>query len=264
MGNQGEVVRVGDRVRRPRGDHASAIGQLLAHLRAVGFPAPVRVGSDDEDRDVFRWIEGEVAVPPYPAWSLADEALRSVGRLLRRYHDAVRSFRTRPDLDWFGELADTEGGPIICHNDVCPENVVFRDGEAAALLDFDFAAPGRAVWDLAATARMWIPLRPPGLDAGRAHLDRLRRLAVLAEAYELAPDDRRALVDAIIAGKRKGIAFVKRRVIAGEPAFVEMWEDGGGDAGDRAVLSWLERNRAAFLDALGRTVAGPRTEPPGR
>ena len=29
----------------------------------------------------------------------------------------------------------------MCHNDVCPENVVFRDGIAVALLDFEFAAP---------------------------------------------------------------------------------------------------------------------------
>ena len=34
---------------------------------------------------------------------------------------------------WIGK-----GGPIVCHNDVCLENVVFRDGEAVGLLDFDF------------------------------------------------------------------------------------------------------------------------------
>lgn len=42
---------------------------------------------------------------------------------------------------------------MLCHNDVCPENVVFRDGRAAALIDFDLAAPGRALWDIAMTAR---------------------------------------------------------------------------------------------------------------
>ena len=30
------------------------------------------------------------------------------------------------------------GGPIICHNDVCLENVVFRDGQAIGLLDWEF------------------------------------------------------------------------------------------------------------------------------
>jgi thiamine kinase-like enzyme len=47
---------------------------------------------------------------------------------------------------------------MICHNDVCLENVVFRDGEAVALLDFDFAAPGRPLFDLAAFARMCVPI----------------------------------------------------------------------------------------------------------
>jgi Ser/Thr protein kinase RdoA (MazF antagonist) len=42
----------------------------------------------------------------------------------------------------------------VCHNDVCIENVVFDDRrEAVGLLDFDFAAPGRAVRDLVHTAR---------------------------------------------------------------------------------------------------------------
>ena len=55
-------------------------------------------------------------------------------------------------------MADPEGGPVVCHNDVCLENVVFRDGEAVALLDFDFAAPGRPVYDLACFARMCVPI----------------------------------------------------------------------------------------------------------
>jgi Ser/Thr protein kinase RdoA (MazF antagonist) len=44
---------------------------------------------------------------------------------------------------WSDELADPSGGPIVCHNDVCMENVVFRNGAAIGPLDFDFAAPGR-------------------------------------------------------------------------------------------------------------------------
>jgi thiamine kinase-like enzyme len=47
---------------------------------------------------------------------------------------------------------------VICHNDVCLENVVFRGGLAVALLDFDFAAPGRPTFDSAAFARMCVPV----------------------------------------------------------------------------------------------------------
>ena len=246
MGNRGEVLRVGNTVRRPVGDHSAAVSLLLEHLAAEGFPAPVPSGRDEEGRETFEWIEGDVPVPPYPTWSLTDKALASVGRLLRRYHEAVSSFAPPPDLPWSDELADPCGGPIVCHNDVCPENVVFRNGEAIALLDFDVAAPGRPVWDIAHTARMWIPLRPPELAGERSHLDPFHRLAVLAAGYGLDSRDHQPLVDAIVIGKHLGTRFVERRVRAGEPVFVEAWEQRGGKAGDDRLIAWLEQNREAF------------------
>lgn len=223
IGSGGRVIRIGDTVRRPRGDHSASLSALLDYLNSVGFPAPVPLGMDPDGRDVYRWIEGEVAVPPFPAWSLEDRTLASVGTLLRRYHDAVCLFRPPTDARWSDELADPAGGSIICHNDVCPENVVFRDRDAVALLDFDFAAPGRPVWDVAATARLWIPLWPPNATDPPSRSDRFRRLRVLAEAYGLSPDDREPLVDAIIENNRIGSAFVRNRARAREPAFVAMW-----------------------------------------
>jgi Ser/Thr protein kinase RdoA (MazF antagonist) len=257
MGNRGEVLRIGDTVRRPGGDHSPAVSLLLEHLALEGFPAPVLTGRDAEGWETFRWIEGEVPVPPYPEWSLTEDALASVGRLLRRYHDTVGLFLPPPRLRWSDELADPNGGPILCHNDVCPENVVFRQGEAVALLDFDLAAPGRPVWDLAQTARMWIPLRPPELAGKRAHLDPFRRLAVLARAYGLTSAEYDRFVEAIMTSKRLGTRFVERRVSAGESAFVEAWEQGGGKAGDDRLIAWLEQNHEAFLQAL--TTLNPQT-----
>ena len=138
----------------------------------------------------------------------------------------------------------------MCHNDVCPENVVFRNGEAFALLDFDLAAPGRPGWDLANTARMWIPLRPTELAGERAHLDPFHRLAVLAAGYGLDSAEHESFVDAIVVSKQLGTRFVERRVRAGEPAFVEAWEQRCGKAGDDRLIAWLEQNREAFLQAL--------------
>jgi hypothetical protein len=253
MGNRGAVLRVEGTARRPVGDHSAAVSVLLEHLAAQGFPAPVPTGRDEEGREAFGWIEGDVAVPPYPAWSLTDDVLASVGSLLRRYHDAVRSFSRPHHLQWSNDLADPNGGSIICHNDVCPENVVFRGGEAVALLDFDMAAPGRPVWDLAQTARMWIPLRPADLAGERSHLDPLHRLAVLAASYGLDSGDHESLVDAIVISKRLGTRFVERRVRAGEPAFVEAWHQRGGKAGDDRLVAWLVANRKAFLRALHGT-----------
>lgn len=250
MANAGQVVRIDNVVRRPAGANARTTSMLLRELTERGFPAPEPTECDDHGHEYFRWIDGEVPVPPYPRWSSTDDALASVGRLLRRYHDTVVSLRLPGSLHWSEELADPRGGPIICHNDVCPENVVFRNGEAAALLDFDFAAPGRIVWDLAQTARMWIPLRPPAFNADRARPNPLHRLRVLADAYGLEVEMREEFVEAIVESRRVGSRFVKRRVEAGERMFIEAWERNGGAADDAAVIDWLQTEADAFLAAL--------------
>ena len=54
-----------------------------------------------------------------------------------------------------------------------------------ALIDFDFAAPGRLIFDLAAFARMCVPLNDD-INAqlvGWAANDRPARLRVFADAY---------------------------------------------------------------------------------
>ncbi|WP_249012267.1 phosphotransferase [Conexibacter sp. DBS9H8] len=251
MGNGGNVYRRGEVVIRPLGPHSEATNQLLQALELTPFVAPVPVGVAAGVQE-FRWIDGDVAVPPFPRWVLSDGALASAGRLLRTYHETVAQLEFPPDLDWSREgVVDPQGGPVICHNDVCPENVVYRDGQAIALLDFDFAAPGRPVWDLAHMARMWAPMRPPDLVAeGMVGLDPFHRLAVLVDAYGLQPDDYEELVDAIVESGRAGMHFVRSRLEAGELAFVHAWEPHGGIRALDQILTWLVSNEAKMLAAL--------------
>jgi Phosphotransferase enzyme family len=244
------VVRVGDTVRRPGGANDDAVRLLLEALSGSGLEVPKPLGHDEENRGVFGWIDGEVPVPPYPAWALTEEALASVGRLLRRYHDVVEAISLPAGLDWSQEMPDPRGGSLICHNDLCPENVVFRGGAAVGLLDFDFAAPGRPIWDLAQTARMWVPLRPPEFNGDRSHLNPFARLRVIADAYGLASQQHRQLVEAVIDGRRAGSRFVRRRVDAGEVVFVDAWMRHGGAEGDARILSWLEEHADQFVVAL--------------
>jgi hypothetical protein len=195
--NAGSVVKVGDAVRRPSRPHVRAIHDLLRSLAAQGFdgvPAPLSVGSDG--REELQFVPGEVAVRPFPDWSLSDEILVSVGLLLRRFHDASAGIPVDRAVSWPVGAADPEGGTMLCHNDVCPENVVFRDGRAVALIDFDLAALGRPIWDLAMTARYWVPMVPPEFAAasGRAHLDPVARLRLLVEAYGLPQPEWSAVV----------------------------------------------------------------------
>jgi Ser/Thr protein kinase RdoA (MazF antagonist) len=76
-------------------------------------------------------------------------ALATAAALLRRIVSAryvAPSWAT-----WSDEMADPDAGIapavdlVICHNDACLENLVYRDQVAVGLLDFDFAAPGRRV-----------------------------------------------------------------------------------------------------------------------
>lgn len=252
VANAGAVVREGAYVLRPANAHTRVVHDLLRWVRAAGFegvPEPVGVEPDGRERLVY--IPGDVPVPPFPAWIQTDRALASIAALLAGFHQAAEGFDAEP-LAWSREMADPLPGNTICHNDVCPENVVFRDGVAAALLDFDFVAPGRHLYDLAGLANMCVPLDTEQDAAvwGWGPVDPGRRLRVLADGYGLPPG-REELVDVIEQRMSSGNDFVRRRVERGEEAFVEMWGRMGGGARYERRVAWFRANRGRFIDALG-------------
>jgi hypothetical protein len=264
MGSQGEellvggvahaglVVRVGDTVRRPAGPQTSATSRLLLHLESVGFEgAPRFLGLDDQGREVLSYVSGDVPLSPYPPWSMTDAVLVAVARLLRRYHDAVSSLVREIANDWSTELADPIGSDVLCHNDVCPENVVFRGGAPVALLDFDFAAPGRRVWDIAFTAGMWAPFGAP--HARRHHprsLDGIARTATFVRAYGLESFDADEFIGAVDVARQVGRRFVEGRIAKGEPAFIEMVANSGGEKRRRMDREWWSETRDVLRAAV--------------
>ena len=106
------------------------------------------LGIDDQGREVLTFVPGDAVTPPYPAWALTDDALRSVAVLLRRYHEAVAGFEPAGH-DWPAVAPPEFDEGLACHYDLNLDNVIFRGGRAAALIDFDWANPGSAVWDVA-------------------------------------------------------------------------------------------------------------------
>lgn len=241
IANLGKVVRVGDTVRRPASPFTDAIFALFAHLHDVGFEGvPRPLGRDDQDREVLTYIEGDVPIPPYPAWSMTDEALIGVARLQRWFHEAVASFDASA-FAWSDELADPQGGAVMGHNDICPENVVFRDGEAVALLDWDFAAPGRPLWDIASLMSMWGPVRDPSDPVpGMEGLEPFGRARLIADAYGLDAAERAQILNVFV--DRLSISLVERRAAAGEQAFVEMLARQGGAGRAERRRRWLEEH----------------------
>lgn len=255
VGNAGAVVRVGDHVLRPTNPHTPTIHALLAHVRAQGFDGVSEVvGVERDGRERLVFIAGDVPVAPFPAWSQADPVLASTATLLRRFHDATVGFVAPVGSTWSDEMVDPAplGATVICHNDVCPENVVYRDGTAIALLDFDFAAPGRRVHDVASMARMCVPVETDedAARTGRAGLDPFARLRVVADGYGLDAELRVELIDVLAHQIEHGGEFVRRRIEAGEQAFIDMWHAMGGQARLDRRREWFTANRQGFLDAL--------------
>jgi hypothetical protein len=252
VANAGAVIREGGHVLRPANEHSVSILQLLSELEVAGFAAaPVPVGLEPDGRERLRYIPGDVAIPPFPGWVQADGALASVAVLLRSLHDASERIDTSA-MTWSTEMADAQGGTVVCHNDVCLENVVFRDGRAVALLDFDFAAPGRRTFDLAAFARMCVPVDDDvsSTKLGWLPSDRPGRLRLVCDAYGLDLDGRSEVLRCLDASIARGGEFVRRRAEAGEPGFVRMWaEIGGMERFDRR-RRWWAKTRTSFEAAL--------------
>jgi hypothetical protein len=157
-GNMGGAVRVGSTVRKPSKRQSATIRRLLTHVRAQGVTwVPEPLGTDEQGRDVWSFIAGEV-IHDHPAWLWSTDILTTVARRLREWHDATVSFeRHRDDVWWWpGKLP----ADVICHVDFAPYNHVFRKGEFVGAIDFDICYPGPRLWDLAYTAYRYVPLTP--------------------------------------------------------------------------------------------------------
>jgi Ser/Thr protein kinase RdoA (MazF antagonist) len=251
IANRGQVVRVGDTVRRPQRPTSPAIHALLRHLADVGFSgAPRFLGVDGQGREVLSYVPGTAITQPYPAWALTDEALVSVAHLLGAYHRAVSTFDPSP-YAWSSSPPAPFAGELISHNDPNLDNIVFRDGRAAALIDFDLASPGCRVWDLACAARLWAPLRPGRYidDARRGRaLDRFR---LFVDSYGLPEADRKALITAVRLNHEWSYDIVGTAAAHGHGGFADYWT---GAAMQRAAdtCAWYVENSGLLHETLVR------------
>jgi hypothetical protein len=248
--NAGLVSRVHDTVRRPLRITSPATRALLDHLERVGFDgAPRYLGVDDAGREVVSFIPGEAAIAPYPDWALTDEALISVAQLLRRYHDAVVSFDPSGHR-WPHPLPRRFRHGLISHNDPNLDNVIFENGRAVGLIDFDLASPGSVAWDVACSARLWAPLRARCDAPVQLRRRALDRLALFADAYGLSNAARAELVEAIVETHDWCYAIVRQAVAAGHEAFGLYWRAGGSPRAER-TRRWLATHAPQMRAALG-------------
>jgi hypothetical protein len=244
-----EVVRIGGSVYRPAGYWTPAVHALLRHLKAVGFRYSPRVlGTDDEGREILSYIPGRGGPLGWAAM-VPEDGLVRFARLLRAYHDAVRGFVPPPDAAWW--CADGRPGPgeLVCHGDFAPQNVVCHRGRPVGLIDWDRAAPGLAIddvayclfhvapfYDDAAAMKSFATDRPP---------DRRHRIEVFAHAYGLTSTG--GLVDEVIRQHHLMIAQLQAAALRGfEPVATRLARDDGVLRGAERQIAWIESHRALF------------------
>jgi hypothetical protein len=243
--NTGLVVRVGDTVRRPWHPSTPATHALLTHLDQVlpgVAPVPVGLtGRDEQGREMLTWIDGDVALPPFPDWVSSTLFLTSLGHLLRRIHDALDGWTLPVEAAWSQEIPDPHGGPIIAHTDIWPGNVITRDGRVTAIIDWELAAHGRRIWDVVSTAKLCVPFTAPSRrDRAYDGQDVTDRLQDFLDAYQLNDTDRAIFTQVLDERRVATERFVRGRIAHREPHFVEKWDHPAGEELLLAETAWIK------------------------
>lgn len=253
------LVRKGGTVRRPAAPTSAAVARLLRELEAAGFDgAPRHLGTDDAGREVLTFVEGDAAVRPWPEWIGEPERAGSVARLVRRYDDAAERLGVP---EWSRELGmpDPAGSPptlagpptLIGHLDVTPENVVFRDGAAVSLIDFDLARPATRVEELANVLLWWAPWMPAeDREEALRDADPFERGRLIVDEYGMSAAGRAQLVRVSQSIAVRSWHSMRHRAETLGGGWARMWQEG---VGDRIVRrqEWLE-SQADALEAAVR------------
>ena len=157
------VAHDGRLVRRPPYRNAPFVRDVLQFLQAQDRAGAPRFLALDGSGETLSFVPGDV----HDEQSLSEAQVASAGRLLRRLHDALADSPLAGDAE------------IVCHGDAGLHNVVFDGDAAVAFIDWEFAAPGTRLDELAHFAWCLLDDRwqrePPGA-AGR-------RIGVFCRAY---------------------------------------------------------------------------------
>jgi hypothetical protein len=230
-------VRVGDTIRRRPPRDAAYNRALLHWLAARGWPgAPRFLGTDHQGRDILSFIGGHAAwAPSQPSAVTSDASLARAAILVRELHDLTAGT----------PLA--AGAEVACHNDLSPANTVYRDDGAGlrpvAFIDWDLAAPGARIHDVAHLCWQFLGLGPDVTDVAEAG----RRMRLICDTYGLA--DRSALPGTNTRWQDRCYRGIEAQAAAGDPAMIALC-DTGAPAAIRAERAWTARHQADLATFL--------------
>jgi Ser/Thr protein kinase RdoA (MazF antagonist) len=232
-----DVVRIGDTLRRPMSARSDFVHELFGLFEQHGWTgAPRFRGVDEQGREVLSFVDGHVAwEPDQPQAVGSDDSLIRVAELVREFHDLTAG--TSP----------AAGAEVVCHNDLSPKNTVYRDLggglRPVTFIDWDLAAPGARIHDVAHVCWQYIGLGPSVVDAAEA----ARQIRLIADAYDLR--DRTNLVEIIVWWQDRCRRGIEAAADAGDPAMRRLRESGAARA-VRADQQWVEHHRDQLERAL--------------
>jgi 8-oxo-dGTP pyrophosphatase MutT (NUDIX family) len=234
-GRVGGAVRVGDTVRRPAGPWTPAVHDLLRHLVAGGVAGvPEPLGLDGAGREVLRFVPGQTMgdAPSVPVEFCSPGLVADVGAWLRRMHAVGASFPAEPRV-WRRGLLARGAGQVICHHDVSAHNLVLDGrGRLRAVLDWDMAAPGHPLDDVAFAA--WQLVLRHDLDPQQEAAG----LGTLADAYGTDP---LGVLDRVAPRLRGAVAVMRRGAAAGDHGLARLLAAGIPEATEHGVQRLLGR-----------------------
>jgi len=135
------VVRIGNTVRKPVKKNSEYARQVLQFLERKHFKHSQRYrGKDEENREIFAYVEGFI---PADLGDTTDIQLQSFMKIVREFHDISQDFVKSDTL-------------VLCHDDLSPCNVVFRDDRPIAIIDWNDVHPDERWQDLTYILWLWI------------------------------------------------------------------------------------------------------------
>ncbi|MEV7437500.1 phosphotransferase family protein [Streptomyces griseoviridis] len=136
---------------------------------------------------------------------------------------------------------------VVCHNDLSPRNTVYRPRGGAlrpvGFIDWDLAAPGARIHDVAHVCRQYLGLGPSITDVEEV----ARRMRLVADSYALA--DRQSLVSTVLWWQDRCRRGIEAQAEAGDPAMVRL-RDTGAVRHVRAAYQWVLDHRTALERSL--------------
>ncbi|GLJ60105.1 trifolitoxin immunity domain-containing protein [Microbacterium barkeri] len=234
----GDVVRVGDTVRKPWTPNSARIATFLSALRAQGVDAPRPLPRDDQGRMVLEYIGGTTALESDP---LTLSELARVGRMVREIHDASATIPMDGTHDW-DVLIPAADADLLCHNDLAPWNLVI--GERWVFIDWDGAGPSTRLWDLAYSAQAFTLN-----DAAQPPLEAAACLRAFVDGYGADADLRDALPQAMAARAAAMHRLLAEAHADGREPWATMHVEGHGRHW-RTVTSFVEEHVDIWTRAL--------------